>query len=240
MKQYHRARREKDPETYKAHRRQLGQAREGKAPEAAKAQNKKHNDRTTSKVKKQKQQAVSEKEFHCPAFHNVPPPAKDWDTLRQLVRAGQDPKTDDSRNRNWIDFDCRHDAIVHHKAANFTLKLLESDKSRAGIEFGHRELEITGANKQDFVVVIGEILPEDAIEDTGEFHTPSTSKQAASTTDFDSTIHSIIPTQEKTHIFVWKLVGTRANFFALINKQDGLCETSPPPKQLQDSARPFY
>jgi GH18 family chitinase len=46
-------------------------------------------------------------------FHDPPVPAKDWNTFKHVIRAGGDPKTDDSRNGNWTDLDCQADAIVH-------------------------------------------------------------------------------------------------------------------------------
>ncbi|PYI01817.1 chitinase [Aspergillus sclerotiicarbonarius CBS 121057] len=39
-------------------------------------------------------------------YHDAPRPATSWATFIQLARAGEDPKTDRTRNGNWTDFDC--------------------------------------------------------------------------------------------------------------------------------------
>ncbi|RHZ62529.1 hypothetical protein CDV55_107218 [Aspergillus turcosus] len=46
------------------------------------------------------------------AYHDVPKPAYSWANFIELARAGEDPKTDHTRNGNWTDFDCTAPAVV--------------------------------------------------------------------------------------------------------------------------------
>ncbi|KAL2198587.1 class V chitinase-like protein [Corynascus similis CBS 632.67] len=39
-------------------------------------------------------------------YHDVPGPSEDWNEFKQLIRAGEDPKDDHSRNSSWTQFDC--------------------------------------------------------------------------------------------------------------------------------------
>lgn len=39
-------------------------------------------------------------------YHDVPQPATSWGSFIQLAKAGDDPKTDHSRNGNWTEMDC--------------------------------------------------------------------------------------------------------------------------------------
>ncbi|THC95866.1 hypothetical protein EYZ11_004644 [Aspergillus tanneri] len=44
-------------------------------------------------------------------YHDVPKPATSWANFIQLARAGEDPKTDHTRNGNWTDFDCTDSSV---------------------------------------------------------------------------------------------------------------------------------
>ncbi|THC88729.1 hypothetical protein EYZ11_011829 [Aspergillus tanneri] len=45
-------------------------------------------------------------------YHDVPGPATSWGVFKQLALAGEDPKTDHTRNGNWTEMDCTHKMIV--------------------------------------------------------------------------------------------------------------------------------
>ncbi|AEO59465.1 glycoside hydrolase family 18 protein [Thermothelomyces thermophilus ATCC 42464] len=45
-------------------------------------------------------------------YHDVPGPAKDWTEFKQLIRAGEDPKSDHSREGDWTKFDCTNPYLV--------------------------------------------------------------------------------------------------------------------------------
>ncbi|KAL2868998.1 uncharacterized protein BJX67DRAFT_387104 [Aspergillus lucknowensis] len=45
-------------------------------------------------------------------YHDVPEPAENWDLFISKANAGEDPKSDTSRNGNWTDFTCEHPYIV--------------------------------------------------------------------------------------------------------------------------------
>lgn len=46
------------------------------------------------------------------SYHDVPEPATSWGSFIQLARAGDDPKTDHSRNGNWTEMDCTNEFTV--------------------------------------------------------------------------------------------------------------------------------
>ncbi|GES66671.1 hypothetical protein ATETN484_0016021800 [Aspergillus terreus] len=45
-------------------------------------------------------------------YHDVPTPAKNWNSFIRVAKAGGDPKTDHTRNGNWTDFDCTHPVVT--------------------------------------------------------------------------------------------------------------------------------
>ncbi|KAF1835102.1 glycoside hydrolase [Decorospora gaudefroyi] len=46
--------------------------------------------------------------FDLQTFHDVPKPAESWAKFKQLIKAGEDPKADHTRNKNWTSFHCDH------------------------------------------------------------------------------------------------------------------------------------
>ncbi|KAK4246406.1 glycoside hydrolase [Corynascus novoguineensis] len=45
-------------------------------------------------------------------YHGVPGPSEDWNEFKQLIRAGEDPKDDHSRNSSWTRFDYTNPYLV--------------------------------------------------------------------------------------------------------------------------------
>ncbi|KAI2940976.1 CAZyme family GH18 [Aspergillus niger] len=46
-------------------------------------------------------------------YHDVPNPAKSWANFIQLAKAGEDPKTDQTRNGNWTSYNCADDNVAN-------------------------------------------------------------------------------------------------------------------------------
>ncbi|GLA49848.1 hypothetical protein CBS147343_3007 [Aspergillus niger] len=46
-------------------------------------------------------------------YHDVPKPATSWANFIQLAKAGEDPKTDQTRNGNWTSYNCADDNVAN-------------------------------------------------------------------------------------------------------------------------------
>jgi hypothetical protein len=116
------------------------------------------------------------------------------------------------------------------------------DESPPGLVFSEQELDIENRRLEELALVIGELLPTSAFQDSGNFASPHGNKKGASAADFDAAKHTVIVLEpgEKSEVLVQKLSNDKLYFLALGKKENGLCRVYKPAKALTNNERVIY
>ena len=124
--------------------------------------------------------------------------------------------------------------------ANQIDNIMANDISNAGAGFSAREQGLLDAPPNLVVVVVGEYLPGLEVPAGKDLTVPGGRNSRISRKDFDSKIHTIIPTQRQAFLVVRYLQNQRGNLHVLVDKQDGLCATALLGSHAMDETRLFF
>ncbi|KAK1771548.1 hypothetical protein QBC33DRAFT_156775 [Phialemonium atrogriseum] len=115
-----------------------------------------------------------------------------------------------------------------------TFGLVKADKTDAGKIFTQAETETAGIADHELVVVVGELLPRDAVQGHKSFSTPT------AVSGFDPTKHTLIPNRPDTRLVVRAVKSQVDTLYVLLGREEtGLCEAYALSSML-DSVCPVY
>ncbi|KAK4149465.1 hypothetical protein C8A00DRAFT_18846 [Chaetomidium leptoderma] len=119
------------------------------------------------------------------------------------------------------------DEAISMEQAVETLGVLAQDQTSAGKEWSSAELAVLGSKKDDLVIIVGVLLPNNL----ANVYKPSVPKTVE---EFDSSKHTLLSSNVTTPTVVRKLSGWPTNLFVLANKnpETDLCRVRPLPKKI--------